>query len=364
MAEAGLETRWDAGGNLIGRRGGSGAALVLGSHTDTVPGGGRFDGALGVMAALEVARALAEAGEELAHPLEVVDFLAEEPSDYGVSTVGSRAWAGTLSDPLLEQTNDAGETLREALPRSNADPARLAEARRHPAEIAAYLELHIEQGPVLETDRLDVAAVTGIVGIRRVLFVVEGVAAHSGTTPMALRRDALAGAAEVVLAVERTARHTDGALVATIGKATVEPNAANVVPGRVELLTEFRSLDAGLVETAIDSVRAAAEATAAARGLRAETRPVSDMRAAHADPRVLAALEQGFDSIGATHTRLASGAGHDASQVALLAPFGMLFAPSRGGVSHHPDEWTEPSQVTRAAEAFLAGIRAVDRALP
>lgn len=363
MAAAGLDVHGDAAGNLVGRRAGAEALppIVLGSHVDTVRGGGRFDGALGVLAAIEVVRALS--AEPLRHPIEVVDFVAEEPTDYGPSTVGSRAWAGMLDETLLAARNADGETLAEALPRAGADLAHLAEARRESGSIAAYLELHIEQGDELERAGLDVAVVTGIVGIDRYTVVLDGEAAHSGTTPIRRRRDALAGAAEVVLGVEQEARAQPGKLVGTVGRLDVEPNAANVVPGRAELVLELRALGRDALEETAARVRALVEDLCARRGLGVETSLLSRVPPAHADPDVLEALERGCAAAGRSCTRLPSWAGHDASQIAQIAPFGMLFAPSRGGVSHHPDEWTSPEQVEAATDALLAGVRELDRGL-
>jgi N-carbamoyl-L-amino-acid hydrolase len=356
MEEAGLEVRRDTAGNLIGRVAGRRAlpAIATGSHTDTVLGGGRFDGPLGVLASLEVARALADAGAQLEHPLEVVDFVGEEPNRYGSSTVGSRAWAGTLDERLLAHTDAAGESLRDALPRAGANVARLAEARRAPGELAAYVELHIEQGPVLEREGLDVAIVSGIVAIRRLRIVLDGAAAHSGTTGMDVRRDALAAAAE------GEARSADGEALATVGCAVVEPNAPNVVPGRVTLVLEARALDGDVVEHVLERIVGAGRAAAGARGVVLSATPLSEVAAARADPAVVEALVRGCEAEGITWRRLPSFAGHDASQISLICPFGMLFAPCRDGVSHHPDEWVEPASASRAAQALLAGILALD----
>ena len=215
--EAGLAVRLDAGGNLIGRLEGSLAdakPIVIGSHSDTVPSGGRFDGPAGIIAALEVVRALREQGYKPRHPIEVVDFLAEEPSEYGVSCVGSRAMAGALDDAMLEARNAAGETLAAAIARIGGDPGRLDEARRE--NIAGYLELHIEQGVVLENNGVDLGLVTAIVGIARVEIVFEGAADHAGTTPMALRRDAGLAAARLILDVAAAAREFAAAGLRTL----------------------------------------------------------------------------------------------------------------------------------------------------
>ncbi len=365
MEETGLAVRRDAAGTVIGSTPGARdlRPIALGSHIDTVEGGGRFDGALGVLAALEVVRTLADAGEALDHPLEIVDFTAEEPNPYGSSCIGSRAWAGTLDERLLGLTNAGGETLADALPRAGGDPNRIDEARREPGSIAAYLELHIEQGPVLEREGVAVGIVTGIVAIRRVSVILSGHASHAGTTPMDVRRDALPAAAELVLAVERAASTSNGELVATVGRAHIEPNAPNVVPGRVELSLEVRSLAHELCDATLDGIGEAARAAAEARRLDVEVRQLSELTAATADERVVQAFEAGCASIGARALRLPSWGGHDASQVSLIAPFGMIFAPSRDGLSHHADEWTSPDQCAMAADALLAGLRELDRSL-
>ena len=365
MEEAGLSVRRDAAGSVVGSIGGAQdiPPIALGSHIDTVEGGGRFDGTLGVLAAVEVARTLADAGETLDHPLEIIDFTAEEPNPYGSSCVGSRAWAGSLDQRLLELTDVAGETLADALPRGGGDPARIDEARREPGSLAAYLELHIEQGPVLERDDVAVGIVTGIVAIKRVSVILTGHASHAGTTPMDARRDALAAAAELVLAVESAGVASGGELVATVGKAHIEPNAPNVIAGRVEVSVEVRSLARELRDPALGGICEAARAAAGSRQVEVEIRPLSELAPAVADERIIQALESGCASIGATSRRLPSWGGHDASQVAQIAPFGMLFAPPRDGLSHHADEWTSPEQCATAADALLVGLLELDKML-
>ena len=241
---AGLETRIDASGNLIGRRKGRKSALgtiMLGSHSDTVPEGGRFDGIAGVAAALEVAQALNDAGIRLDHDLEIVDFLAEEVSIFGVSCVGSRGLAGLLPDGWLSRTQ--GElTLRQGIIDAGGDPSRLARQKR--SDIRAFLELHIEQGPVLETERCDIGIVTAIAGITRIEVLFDGQADHAGTTPMGHRRDALVAAARLVGEVERLATDYakgEGHFTATVGEFSIEPNAANVVPSRARMLIDARA---------------------------------------------------------------------------------------------------------------------------
>lgn len=365
MEAAGLSTRRDAAGSLVGHLPGAGgvAPIVVGSHIDTVEGGGRFDGALGVLAALELARVLAASGHRLSRPLEIVDFTAEEPNAYGSSCIGSRAWAGTLDAKLLAQTDGRGESLADAMGRAGANVDELASARQAAGSIAAYLELHIEQGPVLEQERADVGVVSGIVGIRRVHARVVGRPAHAGTTPIGLRHDALAVASELVLAVEREAHDAAGELIGTVGRLSVEPNAPNVVPGLVELAFEVRSLDEQRLDAALHRIEEASAAAGAARGVKVSFSVLSQLRAIDAAPPVIAAFEAGAEAVGAKAIAMPSWGGHDASQVAHVAPVGMMFAPSRDGVSHHADEWTSPEQCANAGRVLLAGAVILDERL-
>jgi N-carbamoyl-L-amino-acid hydrolase len=333
--QAGLTVRLDAGGNLIGRQEGSLAdakPIVLGSHSDTVPSGGRFDGPAGIIAALEGVRALGEEGYEARHPIEVVDFLAEEPSEYGVSCVGSRAMAGALDDAMLEARNAAGETLAAAIARIGGDPARLDEAKRQ--NIAGYLELHIEQGIVLENNGVDLGLVTAIVGIARVEIIFEGAADHAGTTPMELRRDAGLGAARLILDVAARAREFAargrGHFVATTGILEQQPNAANVVPGRSRMVFDIRAEDDGLLQEFLADLDEHSRAVAAAANVaRPGFKLLSRTRPTQCDDGLLGLLQRGAARRGLTTMRLASGAGHDAVFMARIGPSAMLFIPCR-----------------------------------
>ena len=244
MEAAGLTVELDASGNVVGRRPGTEdlPPILIGSHTDTVSGGGRFDGAIGVIAGLEIARCLKELDIQLRHPLEIVDFLGEEPTDFGVSTVGSRGMTNNLAPEMLAKTDETGQTLERSPDELGGRPADIPAEVRKPGDIAAYLEIHIEQGPVLEQKGIPLAAVTGIAGIRRFFVVVSGEINHAGTTPMALRKDGLVAAAQFVVDAEKIIRQEENA-VGTVGYLSVSPNMANVVPGRVELIVEMRSID-------------------------------------------------------------------------------------------------------------------------
>jgi N-carbamoyl-L-amino-acid hydrolase len=370
MQGAGLSVVLDEGGNLIGSRAGRelGASLMLGSHTDTVVGGGRFDGILGVLAALEVADSLRDAGLTLRHRLEIVDFLSEEPSDYGASCVGSRALAGTLTPAHLEGQNAAGETLAQAMQRAGAAPERLTGPLREVGSIAAYLELHIEQGPVLESAGISIGIVQGIVGIERFELTFGGRADHAGTTPMGMRQDALLAAARAVDLLHSRAeaanlQHPDAPLVATVGQLRVWPGNSNVVPDRVQLVFEARTLNAQtLSDFTGEFVQAAAEG-ARALGVTLEARLVSRAAPLTCDGRVQAALARACQHCDLPFLTLLSGAGHDAMQIGQLAPAGMLFVPSAGGRSHTPDEFTPAADLIAGARVLLHAALDLDRTL-
>lgn len=366
--EAGLSTRLDAAGNLIGRREGrvpGAPAIMLGSHSDTVPSGGRFDGVAGVIAALEVARALAAAGTELDHPLEIVDFLAEEPSEYGLSCVGSRGMAGALDGGLLELTGPGGERLDAAIDRVGGNVAALAQARRD--DVAAFLELHIEQGPVLEATGTDVGIVTAIVGITRLEIVFSGQAGHSGTTPMDRRQDAGVAGARAMVWLRDEARALaaagDGYFVATVGIAEVRPGGANVVPGEMRLVVDLRGERRGTMEDFLARLGAEMARIAGEEGARVSVATLSDSLPAHCDATLRAALAASARSLGVSSLDMASGAGHDAAFLSRIAPAAMVFIPCREGRSHCPEEWTEPGQLAVGASVLLEAVRALDARL-
>lgn len=369
MRAAGLDTRIDAAGNLIGRQPGRRAgarAIVLGSHTDTVPSGGRFDGIAGVVAALEVARALAESGVGLASPFEVVDFLAEEPSTFGVSCVGSRAMAAALDASTLAATDASGETLAAAIGRMGGDVRRLDEARRE--DIAAFLELHIEQGPVLEAAHVDVGIVTGIAGIARIGLAFEGEAAHAGTMPMHMRHDASAAGAEALLWVRDRARSLAGSgadyFVATTGIAELQPNASNVVPRAMRLVIDARSAQRAALERFVDELRQQAQQIAARnRVALARCEVLSDCPPAQCDARLRRLLDDRAAALGFSSLALASGAGHDAAFLTRIAPSAMVFIPCRGGRSHCPEEWAEAEAIARGTRLLCDAVIAIDRKL-
>jgi len=367
MEDAGLVTRMDAAANLIGRLEGTEPGLpplMIGSHTDTVRNGGRFDGIIGVLAGVEIVRLIREHRLRLRHPLELVDFTAEEPTVFGISTVGSKAMAGNLTDEMLRRVDLRGRSLAAALTEAGGSPGNIFSARRQPGEIAAYLELHIEQGPLLEREGMNTGLVIGIVGIDRFILQVEGSPDHAGTTPMGRRRDALAGASELVLQLEETASQFAGKdLVATVGRMEITPNASNVVAGRVVLDAEIRSADAAQAGRAAENFLKEAEVICRRRGLGLSAEQIS-----HTDPvlvpeAIFSAVREACERSGGRWREIVSGAGHDANQVATFAPAGMIFLPSTGGRSHCPEEYTPMEEILRGTMVLLDSILILDRRL-
>jgi N-carbamoyl-L-amino-acid hydrolase len=364
MRAAGLTTAIDAAGNLVGRREGTTSAptLVIGSHTDTVPGAGRFDGMLGVLTGIAVARALQSAGVGLRHPLEIIDFLAEEPNPFGVSCIGSMGLAGALDRAALDRRDHDGRTLAEALSTVGGQPDALATVTRAPGAVAAYLELHIEQGRVLETANVALGAVRGIVGIRRARLRLTGRPDHAGTTPMTLRYDALAAAAETVLAVERAGRATPDA-VATVGALTVSPNQENVVPGAVELAFELRSLDWPTIERLWQGVMDTTQAACAARGVALTIDDVANAAPMWTPDWLVRTIADICAELVPGAPTLASGAGHDATWMGRIAPSGMIFVRCRDGRSHCPEEYAAPDDIAAGLAALAQTLLVLDRQL-
>jgi len=360
MQEAGLTIRTDAAGNIIGRREGSNAKLppiLIGSHTDSVPGGGNYDGDVGVIGAIEVAQTLQEHGVRLKHPLEVVIFADEEGG-----TVGSFAMIGRLQPDALDLTTHSGKTIRDGIRAVGGDPDRLAEAVRKPGDLTAYIELHIEQGAILDESDIDIGVVEGIVGIRWWDVTVEGIANHAGTTPMNRRRDALLSAAEFALAVNRVATSMPGRQVATVGRIRAEPGAPNVIPGKVVLSLEIRDLDAAKMTTVYDAIHAEADKIAQARQtpftftqLKVSSEP------APTDPRLQRIISKAASSLNLSTKLMPSGAGHDAQEISHIAPTGMIFVPSVGGISHAPKEFTSQQDMANGANVLLQTVLAIDR---
>jgi len=368
FTDAGLDVSVDAGGNLGGRLQGADCpqqVIMTGSHSDTVPAGGRFDGISGVLTGLEIARVFNDRGHRPRYGFEVVDFLSEEPSDFGVSCVGSRAIAGLLSQDMLAASDPSGQPLRDAIDDIGGASSSLGSPLRPQGAIKAFLELHIEQGKVLEETGTDIGVVTNIVGIRRIGVVVGGRADHAGTTPMDLRTDALAGAARLVADVQTTARRMadegNGYIVATVGQLTVHPGGTNVVPDRVDFTIDLRADRRSLIEAFSDEFRSGAEARIADLGTSVETTIQTDGVPTDCDDGLQATIDDACQRLGYSYRRMPSGAGHDAVYLAKLAPAGMVFIPCREGRSHCPEEWTTSGQLETGANVMLQAILAVDQ---
>lgn len=353
MKAAGLSVETDAIGNQWGRLGGDGPAVVAGSHLDSVPRGGYLDGPLGVLAALEVARAMGEAGAPPV-PFEVVSFTGEEGSRFPRGTLGSRVASGHL--PLAEalaMTDAEGTTVAQALEAAKVrGAALLAPADR----FRAYVELHIEQGGVLESKGIGLGIVRAISGLVQLAVEVSGVANHAGTTPMDLRADALAAAAEMVVRIEQRGRQANGRAVATVGRFDVSPNAWNIVPGAVQLGIDVRSPDPALLETMERDVRRAIEFVAEVRGVRVAVERRQKVEPGALDSSLVERAAGACLAIGEACETMTSGAIHDALEIAPVAPTVMLFVPSIGGKSHTPEEETKPEDVARGLRALAAVV--------
>ena len=351
LAELGLETEVDAAGNVLGRwQAGEGKAILLGSHLDTVPRGGRYDGALGVLAALDVVRRLREEGVEPRRPLWVVSFNDEEGGRFQTGMLGSRAFVG---DADLDDWGRRG--IPEAMAAAGFDFELLPEARGIDG-VGAYLELHVEQGPRLEQSGVElgiVTAVTGMLGFRARFL---GEANHAGTTPMEHRRDALAGAARAVLALRDEARARED-MTANVGVIAAEPGGFNVIPGAVEFTVDVRSPTPTGFERSDRFVRETLDAIAKEEGLGLELSETHRKEPVALDSELQAALEQSAEEEGASFTRMPSGAGHDAMVLAHYVPAAMLFVPSRGGLSHCPEEFTSPEQCELGARVLALTVR-------
>ncbi len=360
MRSLGLEPRVDAFGNVFGRlpdaREPDLPPVLVGSHLDAVPGGGRFDGAAGVVAALEVVAVIRQHGLVPRRPVEVVSFACEESSRFGRGTLGSALVAGAVEpEEILELRDARGLTVRRVLELVGLEPDRLTLARRRPGDYSAYLELHIEQGRVLEETGARLGIVEAIAAPTRFRLELVGRADHSGATPMPLRRDALAGAAEVILAVERLARETPG-VVGTVGTIRVEPGAINVVPGRAELAIDVRSRDGTTKATVVTALRDAIDGIVRQRGLGYALQTLTDEEPVVLHPALAALLERCAQERGAPARRMVSGAGHDAMQMARICPAGMLLVPSHKGVSHSRQEWTPPDDIVLGTQILLDAV--------
>ena len=359
LKAARLDANIDAAGNLIGKRNGSNPSLkplLIGSHVDTVPEGGNYDGVVGSLGAIEVAQTLAEQNVTLRHPLEVVIFQNEEGG-----LIGSRAIDGELTEKELDLVSRSGKTIREGIKFIGGDPARLNEVRRQKGDVAAYLELHIEQGGTLDNEKINIGVVEGIVGINWWDVTIEGFANHAGTTAMNNRQDALLAAAKFIEAVNRIVTSVPGRQVGTVGRINAFPGAPNVIPGKVVLSLELRDLDAAKINLLYDKIYAEAQEIAKTSRTRFDFKEINVNIPAPTDARIRSLIAEAANELGLSTKSLPSGAGHDAQDMARLGPVGMIFVPSVGGISHSPKEFSRPGDIANGANVLLHTLLKLDQ---
>jgi beta-ureidopropionase / N-carbamoyl-L-amino-acid hydrolase len=363
LRASGLTPRIDPAGNIFARRPGTDTTLppiLFGSHIDSVPSGGNFDGDLGSLAALSVIETLDRAGTRTRHPLEIVVWSSEEGVAFGRGLAGSRIVAGDVKPSDMDAVWN-GLRRADAIRKIGGDPDRVTDAVRPKGAHHAYLELHIEQGGTLERDRLSIGVVEGIVNIERYSVVITGFANHAGTTPMAERQDALVAASELTLAVRAAVTAKPGRQVGTVGQLNVEPNAPNVVPGIVRLTIELRDLSADVLSALSADIRQRAAAIATRTKTQISIDLLSRNPGAPASEDVQRAIERAAAATGLTHRRQPSFAGHDAQMMALLSPMGMIFVPSVAGISHSPRELTAWADCANGANVLLSAVLELDR---
>ena len=364
MRQIGLRIHIDRIGNIFGRLDGANArapALLVGSHLDTVLHGGKFDGTMGVMAALEAVRTLKEQRLVLESPVEVVCFVGEESSRFGYSTLGSSLVAGEIHAKDLAHAADAqGTKLEEILASLGIFRNNLRSMRRDPSTIKAYLELHIEQGPILEAKKKSIGIVTSIAAPTRFRAIFTGQADHSGTTPMEMRKDALVAAAEFIVSLEnichRYSRMEKGRVVGTVGAIKIEPGVINAIPGKAELSVDIRSITAEAKRRVVRLVEARIREIARRRKIQVKILPLREENPVPLDKRLIHLLKECCEVRDIDYEIMPSGAGHDAMQMAKVTPSGMLFIPSRRGISHSPLEWSEPEDICLGAQLLLDSV--------
>jgi beta-ureidopropionase / N-carbamoyl-L-amino-acid hydrolase len=364
MRQAGLQIHIDRIGNIFGRLNGTNPkapAVLAGSHLDTVLHGGKFDGTMGVIGALEAVRTLKEQKVTLRSPVEVVCFVGEESSRFGYSTLGSSLVAGEVHGADLSNAADAqGTKLEDILSSLGIYRSNLRSMRRDPASVKAYLELHIEQGPILEAKKKPIGVVTSIAAPTRFRVVFTGQADHSGTTPMEMRKDALVAASELIVAVEKISRRYSrmekGRVVGTVGAMKIEPGVINAIPGKAELSVDIRSITASAKNRVVRLVQAKIREIARRRHVQIAILPIREENPVPLDKRLVHLLKECCEAKGIAYEVMPSGAGHDAMQMAKITPSGMLFIPSRRGISHSPLEWSDPEDICLGTQLLLDSI--------
>ncbi|GED31110.1 Zn-dependent hydrolase [Brevibacillus centrosporus] len=358
MKEAGLSVREDEVGNLIGRKEGTNPnapVVLIGSHLDSVPSGGNFDGPLGVLSGVEALQTMNEQGVETEHPIEVIAFTDEEGTRFGYGMIGSRGIAGLLKEDELVSRDEAGISIAEAMANVGLDPAQISKAAREPGSVKAYVELHIEQGKVLESRDLSVGIVSGVAGPLWLKFILEGEAGHAGATPMNMRKDPLAAAAEVMLVIERQAARQEIS-VGTVGKLQVFPGGVNIIPGRVEFTLDLRDVDIQVRDQVEQAIMAEAEAICAKRGVKLQVELLQRINPAVCSEEIRSAIQAACAAEGLETITLPSGAGHDCMQLTELCPVGMIFARSKDGISHNPAEYTSKEDCGNGAQVLYRTV--------
>lgn len=360
LKEAGMQVNIDAAANIIAVRAGSEPKLkpiAFGSHIDMVPHGGNYDGCTGSMSAIEVIQVLNENQITTRHPLEVIIFSNEEGG-----VMGSRALAGALKPEALKVRNSTGYTMAQGIQRLGGDTTKLEEVKRVPGSLTAFLELHIEQGGILDREGIDIGVVTGIVGLSWWDVTFTGRANHAGTTPMNLRQDALLAAARFIQAVNEEALILKGSHVATVGRISAAPGAPNVIPGEVKLSLEIRDISEQVIETLFQNIAARGRQIAADSRTAVSFKKLDTTgKPALTDNGIQSIIEQEAQALNYSSKRMQSGAGHDAQDMALIVPTGMVFVPSEGGISHAPDEFTHPGELGKGAQVLLNTLLRIDR---
>ena len=355
MHDAGLQIRQDEFGNIIGRRQGQAAAapaVMCGSHIDSVPNGGNYDGVLGVLGAIECINRMNESGYENHHPIDISVYICEESSRFGTATLGSRAMCGELSIAEMKKLHDKnGKSLYAVLKEYGFNPDKLRSIIDK-NNIKATLEMHIEQGCVLENLHKPIGIVTGIAAPTRLKAYIHGRADHSGATPMHMRHDALCAAAEIILSVEKFAASAEKAAVGTVGIINAKPNVMNVIPGETEIGIDLRSIYADVKDKLRDDVKDCIAKTAQKRQLDIQIEMLSDERPVQLADSIIKILEQNCINLNIPHNIMPSGAGHDTMHLAQFAPSGMIFIPCRGGISHNPAEYASMDDILTGVDVL------------
>ena len=358
MRQGGLIPRIDAAGNIFARLPGSDASLkpiLVGSHVDSVTDGGNYDGPVGSFSAIEVLRSLREQNVRLRHPVDVVIWSNEEGG-----TIGSKSAVGMITAADLDIVARSGKTRREGIRAVGGNPDRLGDALLKKGDLACYMELHIEQGGLLDRAGVQIGVVEGIVGLRWFEITITGCANHAGTTPMDQRQDAMLAAAKFTVAVNEAVRSVPGRTVATVGRVVVTPNTTNVIPGQVVLTVDLRDLDQSKVEQFTTRFEQLARDIGAATNTKFSFARTVDSTPAISDPRVMSWIDSAAGALGLTKQRMPSGAGHDAQEIAHIAPMGMIFVPSVGGISHSPRELSRPEDIVNGANVLLNAVISAD----